>query len=405
MSRRRLLRSIAGAFLASLLLPCPGAWGAEFRFTPSLGAKDEYNSNVFFTSRDRTESNIVTVSPRLEVSDRTERLNALLDAGADRRFYSADRELDAWDQRYRGALGYRISDGFRLSGEASWRREGRPDRDIEASGLLVGSRSDRVGGSAAIDFSLGEKTQGGLTYGYDKIEYQNQANLDSEQHTVGLGFTHDLGRRLSNTVARANLGYSRSRFTGANVGNYTASLGMSRAVHEQWSVLADVGVRYTRSELDVTRLVEVSPGIFALVPGTETSNDTGWVATVALAYAGERGTGNLSFSRDVTVATGRGGAAERSAVTLDLAHRWSYKLTGIFSAGSYWNRSEPGQFSSRGIDEQTVRVRPGLRYAATKNIDLEAAYRYTRVLNRQADVSAGQNVAYLQVAMRFPVYE
>jgi hypothetical protein len=242
-----------------------------------------------------------------------------------------------------------------------------------------------------MDFALGEKTGGGLSYGYDRIEYQSQSNVDSEQHTAGLGFIHDLGRYFSNTKARANLGYTLSRFTGADVGNYTMTVGFSREVHELWSVLADVGARYTRSKLDV--------------PGTESSNDMGWIAKVALAYKGERTTGNLSFYEDVTVAAGRGGAAERTALTLDVARRSSYELTGLFSAGYYWNRSEARQFFGPAIDERTVQVRPGLRYAATRNIDVEAAYQYTRVLYRQLDASAGQNVVYLRAVLRYPVVE
>jgi opacity protein-like surface antigen len=391
LSPDRFLKTIAAALLSSLLLPGPRARGDEFRVVPSIAAKDEYNSNIFFTTGARTDSFIITVSPRLEVSDRTERLDVLLDAGADRLFYSTDEELDTWDQRYRGALGYRISDRFRLSGDASWRREGRPDRDIATTGQLVGSRSDRLNGSATIDFVLGEKIGGGLSYGYDRIEYQNQENVDSEQHTVGLGFTHHLGQYLSNTKARANLGYSRSTFTGADVESYTMTVGFSREIHELWSMLADVGARYTWSQFDVQ--------------GTESSNDTGWIAKVALAYKGERDTGNLSFNRDVTVAAGQGGAVERTSVTLGLAHRGSYEFTGLFSTGYYWNRSEAGQFSGQAIDEQTVQVRPGLRYAATKNIDVEAAYQYTRILFRQTDTAASQNVVYLRAALRYPVVE
>jgi hypothetical protein len=69
------------------------------------------------------------------------------------------------------------------------------------------------------------------------------------------------------------------------------------------------------------------------------------------------------------------------------------------------NRSAAGQFSSQAIDERTVRVRPALRYAATKNIDVEAAYQYTRVLYRQVDAEASQNVVYLSAALRYPVVE
>ncbi|MEK7394192.1 MAG: hypothetical protein AAB214_16660 [Fibrobacterota bacterium] len=405
MSRSRLLHSIAAALLSSLLLPGPRAWGDEFRVTPSLAARDEYNSNVFFTTGARTDSFILTVSPRLELSDRTERMNARFDGGVDKRFFSADTGLDTLDQTYRGQLGYRFSNTFGLSGDASFRREGLPDRDIEATGLVAGNRSDRQIYSVSADYALSEKTGAGLSYGYERLDYKSQANLDSEQHTVGLGFIHDLGQSFPNTKGRANLGYARSKFTGLDVENYTVTVGFSREIHELWSILADVGARYTRSELDILRPVEVAPGFFTLARGTDTSNNTGWIAKVALAYKGERDTGNLSFYRDVTVAAGRGGAAERTAVTLDLAHRGSYEFTGLFSTGYYVNRSEAGQFSGQAIDERTVRVRPALRYAATKNIDVEAAYQYTRVLYRQVDAEASQNVVYLRAALRYPVVE
>jgi len=392
LSPDRFLKTIAAALLSSLLLPGPWAWGDEFRFTPSLGAKDEYNSNIFFSTSDRTDSFILTVSPRLEVSDRTERLDALLDAGVSQLIYSSDRELDTLDQRYRGALGYRISEGFRLSGDASWSREGRPDRFIQATGLVsVLERSDHLIGSATMDFAISEKNAGRLLYLYDQIKFQSQSNLDSEQQTVGFGFNHDLAQYFSGTKARVNLGYTLNNFTGSDVENYILTVGFSREVHELWSVIADVGGRYTRSKFDA--------------PGAESTNDTGWVGKIAMEYKGERNTGTLSFYQNVTVAAGQGGAAERTSLTLDLAHRGSYEFTGLFSGGYYWNRSETGQFSGQAIDERTVQVRPALRYAATKIIDVEAAYQYTRVLYRQTDTVASQNVVYLLVALRYPVVE
>jgi len=247
--------------------------GDEFRFTPSLGVKDEYNSNIFFSTSDRTDSFILTVSPRLEVSERTERLDALLDAGVSQLIYSSDRELDTLDQRYRGALGYRISEGFRLSGDASWSREGRPDRFIQETGLVsVLERSDHLIGSATMDFAIGEKNAGKILYLYDQIKFQSQSDLDSKQQTAGVGFIHDLAQYFSGTKARVNLGYSLNNFTGSDVENYMLTVGFSREVHELWSVIADVGGRYTRSMFDV--------------PGAESSNDTGWIGKIAMEYKG-----------------------------------------------------------------------------------------------------------------------
>ena len=392
MSPDRFLKTIAATLLSSLFLPGPWAWGDEFRFTPSLGVKDEYNSNIFFSTSDRTDSFILTVSPRLEVSERTERLDALLDAGVSQLIYSSDRELDTLDQRYRGALGYRISEGFRLSGDASWSREGRPDRFIQETGLVsVLERSDHLIGSATMDFAISEKNAGRLLYLYDQIKFQSQSNLDSKQQTVGFGFIHDLAQYFSGTKARVNLGYSLNNFTGSDVENYMLTVGFSKEVHELWSVIVDVGGRYTRSMFDA--------------PGAETSNDTGWIGKIAMEYKGERNTGTISFYQDVTVGAGVGGAAERTALTMDLAHRGSYEFTGLFSGGYYWNRAEAGQFSGPAIDERTVFVRPTLRYAVTRNIDVDAAYQYTRVLYRQTDTVASQNVVYLLVALRYPVVE
>jgi len=391
LSPDRFLKTIAAALLSSFLLPGPRAWGDELRVVPSLSVKEEYNNNILFTTGARTDSFITTVTPRLEVSDRNERLDALLDAGASRLFYSTDSELDGWDQNYRGKLGYRISDRFRLSGDAGWSRVTRPDAYIQTTGLIVSDRSDQLRASADMDFAISEKNAGRLLYLYDQIKFQSQSNLDSEQQTVGFGFFHDLAQFFSGTKARVNLGYSLNHFTGSDVENYILTVGFSKEVHELWSVIADVGGRYTRSWFDV--------------PGAESSNDTGWIGKIAMEYKGERNTGNLAFYQNVTVAAGQGGAAERTSLTLDLAHRGSYEFTGLFSGGYYWNRSETGQFSGPAIDERTVQVRPGLRYAATKIIDVEAAYQYTRVLYRQTDTVASQNVVYLLVALRYPVVE
>ena len=52
-------------------------WSDEFKITPSLHLKNEYNDNIFFDDEDdeNIDDYIVTVSPGLKVSDRTDRLS------------------------------------------------------------------------------------------------------------------------------------------------------------------------------------------------------------------------------------------------------------------------------------------------------------------------------------------
>jgi opacity protein-like surface antigen len=186
------------------------------------------------------------------------------------------------------------------------------------------------------------------------------------------------------------MGVSRSTFDTSKVTNYSAAVGVERAVHELWSVVADVGVRYTRSEFDVI---------------TNTEDDFGWTANVSALYKGETTSGSLTLYHDVAAAPGLGSAVQRSAAVLEARQRTTWELTPFFSAGYYLNRADAGQFSTRSIDERTVRVRPGLRYDATRNILIEAAYQYTRLTNSEADTTASQSVVYLMATLRYPLYE
>ena len=162
------------------------------------------------------------------------------------------------------------------------------------------------------------------------------------------------------------LGVSRSVFDTSKVTNYSAAVGVERAVHELWSVVADVGARYTRSEFDVQELVPVVPPSFEVVTSRRTEGDYGFTVNVSAVYKGETTGGSLTLYHDVAAAPGLGSAVQRSAAVLDVRQRTTWELTPFVSAGYYLNRADAGQFSTRSIDERTVRVRPGVRYDATR---------------------------------------
>lgn len=401
MSRSRRLFSGA-ALLAGLLAGAGTACADEFRLVPSISAKEEYNSNLFFSSGRRIDSFVTTATPGVEVLSRTERTNAGASAYLPVTRYSDGGDLDAVDQLYRGDLAHRFSTEWKVSAGAGYRNQSRPDRFIEEAGLAAANRSRRYSGGAAAECVFDEVTSGNLSYTYEKIDFRNSAQTDSESHGVNAVGVRDLGKRFPGTKARGLLGATWNRFDTGKVDNYNAAVGIERAVHELWSVTADVGVRYTRSELDALELV---PPLFTLVTTRRTEGDFGWTANVSGIYKGEKTGGSLTLYHDVAAAPGRGGAAQRSAAVLDLRARATYELTALLSAGYYRNRSSAGEFSSQAIDDRTVRLRPGLRYDATKNISAEAAWQFTRVFNGTAGATATQNVAYLMATLRYPLYE
>ena len=320
------------------------------------------------------------------------------------RWYTADTNLDKVDQLYQGRLGYRFTPALRVSGTAGYRDQSNPDRYIEETGLAVVNRSFRYNGSAAAEYTASEKTAASVSYTYEKYDFQNSTTSDSETHGGTVLVVRDLGQRFPGTKGRVVLGVSRSAFDTSRVTNYSAAVGVERAVHELWSVVADVGARYTRSEFDTQQLVPVTPPFFAVVTSRQTEGDFGWTVNVSAVYKGETTGGSLTLYHDVAAAPGLGSAVQRSAAVLEARQRTTWELTPFFSAGYYLNRADAGQFSTQSIDERTVRVRPGVRYDATRNFFLEAAYQYTWLRN-SADTTASQSVVYLMATLRYPLYE
>jgi len=97
--------------------------------------------------------------------------------------------------------------------------------------------------------------------------------------------------------------------------------------------------------------------------------------------------------------------AVRTAGVLSLSRRFLHDVSGTLSAGVYRNRSDAGQYSFRTIDELSARIRPGIRWEATKNVVLEAVYEYNRVDYRTTDTDADRHLGFLNLALRYPVFE
>lgn len=405
MSRSR-AAARAAPFLFLLALFLPGrASGYEFRLVPSAAVKEEYNDNIFFATSAEQDSFVTTLSPGLALTNRTERLDLSLSGVMHWIFYSELSELDDEDYLSRGNVTFRVTPHFRVLGSAGYRRDTRPDSFIETTGLAVTNRSKRQDYMAGMGWTPTDRTEALFSYEYEKIEYEDRTDADSESHGGSLTLIQDLERVLPRTKGRAGLGFTRTRYRGLDVENYRATLGFLRQVSELWSLLLDAGGRYTRSEFDVLRTELVPPDTVILVPGTKAEDGFGWVANASLMYRGDKNRGSLSFSRDVEAASGRDGATERTSAVLDIGRRFTYEFSGSLSAGYYRNTSEAGEFSTEEIDEKSVRVRPSLRYAFTRNVFLEAVYQYARIDYGASNARAEQNLAYLAFGVQVPLFE
>ena len=101
-------RSILLVIILSTAYPA-FSWGNEFSLVPSLSVKEEYNSNIFFSTNDKRTDFITTLSPGLEMVNNTERLNTDVLARLDRLEYVNNNNLSSTDQTYKGSLQYLVT--------------------------------------------------------------------------------------------------------------------------------------------------------------------------------------------------------------------------------------------------------------------------------------------------------
>jgi len=383
------------ATAAALALLLPAAAGAyDFRLTPSVGVREEYNSNVYFTRDDERDTWLTTVSPALEMSWRTERLDASLEGAGYRRTYSEDSDLDAFDSAVRGRFAWKFSPEFRLSARGEFRRESRPDRYFDEAGLPVDATKDyRQTYSATAEWAATDKSLLSASYGFDRRDYPDVPNRDFDIHSGGLGFVHDLSWFTALTQARVNFGYSRGSYETIEIDSCSLTAGLYRSVHELWSVMANAGAQHIRSEFD---------DFFGQPRKTD---HTGWTADASLIYTGETSNASFTFSHGLSPAYGYSGATIRTAAMLSLERRFVHDISATLSTGYYINKSDAGDYSTQDIDERSFVVRPGLRWKASKYVALDAAYQYRHIDYRLGGGNASQQLVYAGATLSYPLFD
>jgi len=380
------------------ILSAGSACGATLELVPSVEVRQEYNDNIFLTETARIDDFITTVSPGFSLISGSESLQSGLSARVERILYGENSDLNAWDQNYRGWYGRRITPRLHLSAEGEYTRDSRPDRDLLTTGLVLSAvNRERRQLSLSGEYRFSERTQATLSYGFQENEYQSAAFTDSRSHSVNLGFSN---RLTPVTIGQLNFGYARHRFADSTVENYTATVGTTLEGSERWNLFFAVGGRLTRSEWEVAQLEFVPPASFRLVTVEQRDQDWGLVGRGGLSVQGELTRGTLTLSRDVMTASGRSGATERSALTLNLTRQVTPRLSGRLSAGAYLNQSGRGEFATTPIDEKTFRVSPVIHYEFSKEMFVEGSYAFTRIEDKQADSNTEQSLWLLRFSFR-----
>ncbi len=395
----------------------------ELKLVPSVTAKEEYNDNVFFSTSDRRSDFISTLTPGIELSDRSERFEADLLLRLNGIVYARTSELNAVDQDYRGSIGYMLSPLTKLSTAAGYIVDSQPDREILTTGLVIGPiKRHQQQYSLSVEHALTEKTSAALSYAYEQDDYDNNRFSNLRYHDASLTLSHDLDWLMRTAKGSVTFDYAHytssvilvdSLTSDSTVDNYSVTAGLSRAVSEVWSAQANFGGRYTVSKFRSWEFIGSIPtivdGVPALVniysPIQQKSPVVGWVGQVALSYKGEKTEGSLSFNSDVQPASGQtSGTTIRTGLVASARRRFTYELSGNMSVGYYTNKSNPGAIAGQAIDQDTIILTPSVRYEFSTDMYMEASYQYVKVFNNISHTEADRNSVFVRFYIQHPFF-
>lgn len=369
----------------------------ERKVTSSIAVQEEYNDNLYFSAQTREGDFITTVSPTLELTNSTERLQTGMKMQLDSSYYHANSSLDSIDQDYSGNVRYAVSPMANLFTSAGYRRDSRVDRDFSQTGLLSGAVTrDRYNYRLGGDYALSEVLAARLQYSFDSDYYESSAYSDYKSHDISLLLSRDLSMFISRTVGRLNLGMTKYDTQGSEVTNHTGTIGAERSLNERFSLFADFGLRYTQSTFDAVQ-AGVSP--------EEDTEGSGLSGQAGVSYNGELDNAKLVLSHGVTAASGRNGTVEKTAVHCNVERRLNEKSRLAFYLGYTINKSAQDELAAVEIDERSLWLRPKLLYALTDQVTVETSYNYALVNDRVADTDAYRNLVLLRLVFQYALFE
>jgi len=370
----------------------------EFRLLPSISQDLMYNDNVYLTPTLQTHDFISYTVGGLQLLDSTELLNLDTSVKVAQSLYKDNTRLDSTDVLTNGTARYSLTPELALSGRVNYTRDSQPDRDLLTTGLVLsGVRREHETYGATADYNLTDQTLASLSYDhwadhYGKSFTTTTAFSNLSYDTATLAFQHDLTKFLPSTKGLLDLTYAQYSLTGIDVYNYEATAGFKYALQEKWSIQALAGPSYTQSSFNI------------FVP-TLVVSSWGGVGQASLNYTGEVTSAAFSASRDIAPASGLNGAVERTSFSLSAERRLSYEFKGLLSASYFINKSGSGQYSATPINYQTFNFAPGIRYEFNRDMYLEASYTFTRIEDRQADLTANRNLFLVRFFIQHAVME
>ncbi len=397
----------------SLLFPWQSL-ADDFKLIPSIALKGEYNDNIFFSSRNNENDFISTISPGIELIEKTERLDINLNSRLHRIIYADENDLNAYDHEHQANFLYSLTSKLGFFTNGLYKKDSQPDRDLETAGLTTGKEKrirQQYDLGSLYDFN--ERNSIFISYIYSSDDYNNTDETDDvvdySSHTGNLLLSHNFFALHRPTIGRLNFSVTRYYFDDSEISkdpiidNYSATVGTEHEFNEVFRVTCDIGGRYSRSEFDQVTSSPVPP--FETDKKKKRQSEKGAIGQIMFLYNGETTSADLSAHREFDVASSEGGVTERTSFKLDLFRRFNYELSGKLFAEYFLNKADQGKSANQDVDKETYRIGVRGRYNFSMQSELEVAYNYTRQKDNENNNNLNRNVFFIRFTYQHPIIE
>jgi len=365
-----------------LILFSSSCFSADWSFNPALDISNGYDSNVFFTSKNKVTDYKTIFTPKASIIGRTERTELKTDLSVIIEKYFEHSDLDMINSDNTITLTYQATPKFSTSISTIFKKDDTLTTELTRAGLAE-VRKDRF----KYGFDLSS------TYLFtDRFSMQISGGGQFNVYPDGPYPDLDLWQANINSMYQLNpkdsIGFF-ANFTDAQfeesgeIKTLSGYLSLRRDLTEKTYITGGIGYRYTKTEYEVTTLRlfinPANPNIGIIIPITEkeTSEDTGLIYTFSL-----NNDWTSRFSTILEVSKEHYNSADaRSIDHTYIRANFKYKLTERANISYTLSYDSNDYEETKFLPEETkdyIRIMPYFSYNITKDlvVTLRSSYEY-----------------------------
>lgn len=403
-----MITQLGKILLGSALFLMMGGWTissghtADWSVVPSVGIKGAFNSNLDYSFRSPISDYIFSINPVVEFNYAKEVGQLQGRLGFLPMHYISHPNLDKIDQNYQINGSYLATPRLKLGLTSSYITDSTLQEELAASGRFM-NRSVRTSIQAgpSLTYSLTERLQATLGYGFYHVEYEDPRFQDYRTQSVNSGLDYFLSNQKTK-LSIFVMGRSNAYDNGTLYRTLSGYLGVNHKFSPLWDITLNGGVsntwmRYNTFAYDFTHFpyfISIRQQVqreTALAPYISISSNYRWTDKFSL---------NVGYSFDQSP-SGQGQLQDYQRANLTLSYNFTEKLSGSLPTTFSYSAAMSNRYKNKTL---YCYISPQLTYRLQERLSLSGSYSFGLREDQIAQRSANQQVAWLMLSYTYPIH-